>query len=145
VSLSIAQIEKLIRDAFHCALPLNSLPLSFEEMNGEIARFNSQDARKYLPLLLIKELENPERTPDSNGDLLVYFLDGYLQGRSRYAASRAVLEQIKTRTFADFTALEAQAILTWLEEVAYPKYSRLCAADLDSAIKYWKDRVSSRV
>jgi hypothetical protein len=146
MSSKTAIIEANIRKAFHCNLQLDdSLPFDFAEMNSEICRYNDLHVRKNLPLLLIKEMENSQRSSASTGDHLVYFLDGYLLARQDDRRSYKVLLDIQQKRFANYSVEEAQAILAWLEEIAYPKYRDLCPDDLDSAIKYWRDKAKGPV
>ena len=146
MSVENHKLEARIRKAFACNAPLSTpLPYDFSEMNHKISRYANSYVRKYLPLLLIKEMESEQRSPTSTGDHLIYFLDGYLLARQGDTHSYKTLLDIQQETFADFGREEAQAILKWLEIIAFPKYRDLCADDLDSAIKYWRDKALETV
>ncbi len=142
------QLEAKIRSAFGCNAALDHpMPFAFPEMNQKICRFAISDAKKYLPLLMIKEMD-ADREFLSTGDQLVYFLDGYLRASKAEASSggdfSSVLRQVEFQEnyFKDFTRAESEAILEWLREIAYPTYKDLCAKDIESAISFWQDKIA---
>src|SRR5262249_39921795 len=90
-----------IRRAFDCRLPLDHLSdEDYEELKWDVAMLTFEDVVKWLPLLLIHEIESPEA---SNGDALVYLLDGNLGGsrteeaESRRARKREVLDRFSRK------------------------------------------------
>ena len=127
-----------IRRAFSCRLPLATLSEDdYRDLKYELASLRSEDVIKWLPLLLIHEIETPE---SGSGDSLVYLLDGNLSGRRSQTAdvqrkdARALLET--------FTVEQVEAVRLWLKRVAKRKYGRLCQGDIDSALAYWTERES---
>lgn len=152
MSVHKQELQGTIRKAFRCGLPLDTdLPFAFSEMNHKITRYDTSTIKRYLPLLLINEIgEDLEPSFSGTGDHLVYFLDGYLLAQKADAKTSRDLRSIELqldfqeRRFREFGREEAQAIVRWLEEIAYPKYGHLCPKDLHSALEYWKDKASKK-
>ncbi len=145
-----AEIEAVIRRAFGCTAPLETIPADeYEKLNSAINLFDAKALKEYLPLLLIKELSDTKQHAfQVTGDQLIYFLDGYQRSakaegeKTGDMSSYDALLRIAERTLAEFDEGQAQAILIWLQELAYPRYRELCLRELDSAIAFWQDKVN---
>lgn len=150
--LNYQEIENQIREAFHCQLPLHTLTDDeYAEWNHKISQYNIETVKKYLPLLLIREMyKDDEFSFNGTGDHLVYFLDGQLLGDKHEAKTEKdldayqFLETSKKNLFRYFTYSEAMSVLYWLSEVASSKYSDFCQRDVDSAIQFWERMVAEK-
>lgn len=144
-----SQCESKIRKAFRCTAPEDSISMAeAEALNYDISRYDDASVRRLLPLLLIKEMHALSKGAGTwSGDGLVYFLDGYLLGRKPTKDNLAKVTAyerslaFQTKQFAGFNGEQALAILLWLNEVAYPNFKDHCPDDLESAIKFWKDKL----
>jgi len=145
----IKKIELKIRKAFNCTVSIESLSQEeAEELNYGINKYDSNTVKKLLPLLLIKNMQALAKGKHIwSSDGLVYFLDGCMLGRrpaggtSKENSSYAYLLEIQKQTFSEFTSQQAEAILLWLEDIAYPAHKDHCLVDVESAIRFWKEKI----
>ena len=140
-------LEKKIREAFACSLPLDTLSNDqYDDLNSGINRLDDASVKKYLPLLLIREMNLQYKYALSgSGDHLIYFLDGaQIEGKDSTTsqADRSSVDcliDISESTFQDFTKSQGEVLAIWLKEFAYDKYAEFCKKDVESAIFYWSE------
>ncbi|MCD4779487.1 MAG: hypothetical protein K8S27_02910 [Candidatus Omnitrophica bacterium] len=145
--MDIILLEKKIREVFACSLPMDALSDDqYDDLNSGINRLDDASVKKYLPLLLIREMNlHYKYALSGTGDQLIYFLDGAQLDEKDSATSQAdkssvdCLININESTFQDFTKNQGEMISIWLKEFAYDKYVEYCKKDVESAIYYWSE------
>jgi hypothetical protein len=150
---SPTDVEAVIRKAFRCTAPTASMSSSeAEKLNYDISRYDDAAVFRLLPLLLIKEMYVLKDGGGTwSGDGLIYFLDGYLIERRPKTEDPAVrraykrMRDFQSNRFKNFTHEQSLAVLLWLEKVSYPAYQdRSGVGDVNSAIKFWRERLTTR-
>ena len=145
------KIENQIRNAFNCSASLDSLrDDEYADWNVNIVRCDIKSVKEYLPLLLIKELHNDNKTY-LMGDHLIFFLNGDLEGKQLvdsdiHEERRWSYDFIKNfhYSFDGISSDQSAAILRWLKDYAYDRYYESCKEDINSAIQYWTAYAESK-